>query len=400
MDSQISLFEINNTIFGFNKLSGEIIQFDSLFEAEDYQKKLKSTQITQDLSTNAIDHITLTIELNYVCNLSCIYCYQTDKGNRQEITQSIIDMIIDYASSVYQKHSFKKLYLRFIGGEPLLSMNKLLYCYEKFCRFCHDRNIALYVYLDTNGTIEMKELLCRVANIGISVCLSLPDDHNNMRSDSFDRILQNIKELDDLASDSITIRYNVSHHNINDFEQFLKLIREVLPHIKSISTAKIDDYYCKTTFSNNLSTRDFAIWNSTVAINLLVKYEFPIYHCTKSKIVRCQGYAPYSCKVYSDGMVGVCDAMLHNGAKVHIKALIDDPSVLELTYPSIKTFSPLSDSDCSHCNDLIQCGGKLFCRATKDVCDYQDNYNEQLFLETYLKHYLNGKADYYINMTN
>lgn len=400
MDSKISILEINNIIFGFNKFTGEVLQFDSLFEAENYLNNLKSSQVTHDMSTSEMDHITLTVELNYVCNLSCIYCYQTDKGNRHEISQPIIDMIIDYASSVYKKRSFKKLFLRFIGGEPLLSMNKLLYCYEKFCRFCHDRNIALYVYLDTNGTIAMRELICRVSNINISVCLSLPDDHNNMRSGSFECIIQNLIELGDLCSDSITIRYNATHQNINEFEYFLMYIRDVLPHIRSISTARIDDYYCKATFTNNLSTRDFAIWNSTIAINLLVKYGFPIDHCTKFKFTQCQGYAPYSCKIYSDGMVSVCDAMLHNDAKVHIKTLIDNPSVLELTYPSIKTFSPFSDSDCSQCNDLIQCGGKLFCRTTEDVCNFQNNYIEHLFLETYLKHYLNGKAGYYINMTN
>ncbi len=400
MDSQISLLEINNTIFGFNKFTGEVLQFDSLFEAENYQNNMESSLITPDMSTSELELITLTIELNYVCNLSCIYCYQTDKGNRHEITQPIIDMIIDYASSVYERRPFKKLLLRFIGGEPLLSMNMLLYCYEKFCCFCHDKKIALHVHLDTNGTIAMKELICRIPNIDISVCLSLPHDHDNMRSGSFERILQNLIELGDLCSEAITIRYNVTHQNITEFERFLKYIRDVLPHIRSISTARIDDYYCKAKFTNSLSARDFAIWNSTTGINLLVKYGFPIDHCTKSKFTQCQGYAPYSCKIYSDGMVGVCDAMLHNDTKVHIKTLKDNPSVLELTYPSIKTFSPFSDSDCSHCNDLIQCGGKLFCRTAGDVCDYQDNYIEQLFLETYLKHYLNGKADYYINMNN
>lgn len=398
MDSPISIHEINNNIFGLNKFTGEILQFDSLLEAEVFQNGLKVVPITQEVLTDDIDSVTLTIELNYVCNLSCVYCYQADKGSRCEISQSIIDMIIDYASSVYNKCSFKKLFLRFIGGEPLLSMNKLFYCYEKFCVFCHDRNIVLYVHLDTNGTIAMTELICRIPNIDIFVCLSLPDDHNNMRSGSFECILRNLEEVSTLSSESITLRYNISNNNINDFEKFLIFIREMLPNIKSVLTARIDDYYCKSCFTNNISTRDFAIWNSTIGINLLIKHGFPIYHCTKSGVKRCQGYAPYSCKIHSDGMVTVCDAMPHKQADVHIETMIENPSILELVYPSIKTYSPFSDSDCSRCNNLVQCGGKLFCRDNREACDYQDNYVERLFVETFLRHYLNGESHYFINM--
>ena len=85
------------------------------------------------------------------------------------------------------------------------------------------------------------------------------------------------------------------------------------------------------------------------------------------KLTRCQGYSKYSCKIYSDGAITVCDAMYHAQSKLRIDELVR--------------------------------GGQVFCRDKKAMCDYQSEYNEKEFIKTYIKHLLNGNAKYFVNIS-
>ena len=75
------LFKVQDQFFGFNRLSGEIIQFDSEHEAnkwcsahnQGYNMKLSDKHIDN------FNNVVITVELNNICNLDCVYCYQTKK---------------------------------------------------------------------------------------------------------------------------------------------------------------------------------------------------------------------------------------------------------------------------------------------------------------------------------
>ena len=114
--------------------------------------------------------------------------------------------------------------------------------------------------------------------------------------------------------------------------------------------------------------------------------------------MKCQGYSKYSCKIYSDGKVSVCDAMYHDEATVDIEALVNNINSLELYYDKIKRYSPLNDVECSCCSNLVQCGGKRFCRDWDEVCNYQQEYIESEFVKTYIYHYMHGNARLFVNL--
>ena len=406
MNVPIFIFNINNDFFGFNKISGEIIQFDSELEAKEfYNSSVTNEQHTILINTDNFKEdienpkaIAITIELNNSCNLNCTYCYQVDKDSRDEITERTIDMVLTYVSKVYRECAYESLMLRFIGGEPLLSTDKLLLCYEKFKLFCFANQIQLYVHVDTNGTCLTSDLIRTIPNLDMVICLTEKSDHDLMRSGSYDVILRNLLSLEHEDFLPITIRYNVSHLNLGRFESFLQFIRKCLPHVSRIATARIDDSHCKHSFINQLSKYSYARWNSTTAIDLLVKYGFEINHCTRSSLMKCQGYSKYSCKIYSDGKVSVCDAMYHDEATVDIEALVNNINSLELYYDKIKRYSPLNDVECSCCSNLVQCGGKRFCRDWDEVCNYQQEYIESEFVKTYIYHYMHGNARLFVNM--
>lgn len=110
MNVPIFIFNINNDFFGFNKISGEIIQFDSELEAKEfYNSSVTNEQHTILINTDNFKEdienpkaIAITIELNNSCNLNCTYCYQVDKDSRDEITERTIDMVLTYVSKVYR----------------------------------------------------------------------------------------------------------------------------------------------------------------------------------------------------------------------------------------------------------------------------------------------------------
>lgn len=398
--------DIANLHFAFNWATGEIVQFESEEEAQRIINEDASVQpnncvqLYEEYLQDAMHpvSIAITVELNNICNLQCIYCYQQEKGIRDEITVETIDKIVSYIAKVYASDKFKVLVLRFIGGEPLLSIDKLLYCNREIAHFCDCNGIQLVTHIDTNGTIPFHALLTEISNLDMVICLSPKKDHDYKRSSSFDIVQKNLAALSYEDAKSITIRYNVAHDNICLFEDFLQYLRTTLPQISTVETAWIDDSPCAPEYTNKMSEREFARWNATSAIDLLIKYGYPISHCTLSKLMRCQGTSRYSCKVYSDGAITVCDGMYRNQSRLNIDRLLNQIDALEEEYAGIKRFSPLDDSECALCPTLIQCGGKLFCRDAHEQCNFQTNFDEIAFVETFIRHMLNGNGKYFINM--
>lgn len=392
--------DIGDLHFAFNHFTGKVVQFDSEEEAAAIcNRDINIDDSYFETILWKMQHptcLTITVELNNICNLKCIYCYQTEKGVRPEITIDYIDKLMQYICSVYDINHFQILVLRLIGGEPLLSKDKLLYCYTKINQFCTRKNVLLLTHIDTNGTIPFVDIVRTILNLDMVICLSNKEDHDLKRSGSFESILRNIAELSNEEAKHVCFCYNVDHTNVNHFERFLQFIDSSCSQIKHVLTARIDDASCGSNYANKMSGSEYAKWNATVAIDLLIKYGYPISHRTSSTLNRCQGQSRYSCKLYSDGAITVCDAMLHDSSRLTIDELLHDINRLDDRYKDIKMTSPLDDPECSVCPSLIQCGGKVFCRSEK--CNYQAEFNERAFIETYIKQTLMGNADYFVNM--
>lgn len=393
-------FIVNKKHYKFDKLTGEVFEYnleEYFDEVNNYAAiKNKVKNIKYNKETDKI--LTITIELNSKCNLDCVYCYQIDRNSREEISDENINNIMLYISKVCDKTDIKYLELRFIGGEPLLSLKKLLLCYRRAKEICDINNIILNVHIDTNGTISFNKLLLEVENLEMVICLSLKEDHDINRDYSYERVVNNLYLIDDFLLNKVIIRYNVSDTNISDFEKFVVYIKKEFPDITSIMTAKIDDSRCMYKYRNNLTEKEFAIWNSTVAVDILIKYGYPIYHAFRGYLSKCQGYAKYSCKIYSNGKITVCDAMYEAEAKLTIKELSSNIELLSEKYREIKRFEAEKDKKCSKCDKIVQCGGALFCRGKGKECDYQNEFNENEFIKTYIKHYQMGNANYFVNI--
>lgn len=344
--------------------------------------------------------IALTIEVSNVCNLNCTYCYEKDKATRTKISQKVINAICEYVTNIFiADNKVEQIGVRFIGGETLLEKETVLNICARMNDICGKYNKKVNYIIDTNGTIDFSDLYKKINNLKIAISLSCEEDHNENRPsknfDSFHRIVQNIKKVESKKLNSIEIRYNTNENNIDQFEEFVKFVKEQLKICTQIKPMYTDEYDYNA-FRNNLSIVSFKKWNASKAIDILIKYGYPISYSLGGELTICESYQNYSCKVYSDGMITLCDSMFHNEATISIFDVCKNPSVLEKHFEKYRTYDPTKDEKCKSCIEIARCSGRLFCR--NNSCDYNKRYDDETFLKTYIKHYLKGNQDKFLNM--
>lgn len=339
--------------------------------------------------------ISITIEVSNSCNLDCVYCYENDKGTRGCISNEIISYILVYLENVMQL-SNADLGIRFIGGETLLAKDKVIYLMDNIDRISTLYGRKVNYIIDTNGTIPFEDIYSIYDNLRIAIALTSKEDHNLMRKsdifDSYETIIRNLKNVKPKETNSIEIRYNTNEINITQFRSFVEMVKKELPICSAIKPMYTDEYPHKA-FRNKLSLDEFVKWNSTEAVDILVSNDFPVAINIGGQLTICEAYQNYSCKIYLDGIITLCDSMFHDKGYINIAEVYDNPEKLEKAFQLYRSYDPMKDKQCSECLSVAQCSGKLFCRSK--FCDYNKRYDNDLFLKKYVYYTLNGKGKYF-----
>lgn len=346
------------------------------------------------------DSFLITVETTSLCNLQCSYCYENDKGTRKNISEAVISDLLQYIKNVFLLDTMHKwLCVGFIGGEPLLYKESIFYIVEKITDLGKQYGRGVSFHIDTNGTIPFDDIYRSINNLHISVSLTPRDDHNKNRCgkgfDSFNCINTNLKNVIRKEGNSLSIRYNTNDENINNFQSFVSYVKKEIPICDTIEPMYTDEYEY-TRFNNKLSLDKFRNWNSSEAIDILIDNGYRIPYSLGGVLAPCIAYQEYSCKVYADGMVTLCDSMFHKDARCNISDICNNPDMLEKYFSEFKKYNPLEDKECRNCIDLARCMGKLFCRT--DKCDHNKRFNDDLLACTFTKYFLEGKESYFFGM--
>ena len=349
------------------------------------------------------DIILVTIETNSDCNLQCSYCYENDKGTRSPISPEVIEKILRYIENIFkQDKSDKILYVAFIGGEPLLCKDIVSCICNRVTELGNRYSRKVGFHIDTNGTIPFDDLFCSLDCLQVSVSLTPKIDHNKNRCgrgfDSYDRILKNLKQLTPNPQNELCIRYNTNDENISLFEEFVRYIRKNVPLCGEIEPMYTDEYE-HTSFKNRLDIEAFKKWNSSQAVDILIENGYEVMYTLGGMLSMCVAYQQYSCKVYADGMVTLCNAMPHHDALCHISQICDAPELLEYYFKQYKLYDPTDDAECRECIELAHCMGRIFCRDDA-ICDYNHRFDDDILAATFVKYYLAGKGYHFPNMLN
>lgn len=146
--------------------------------------------------------------LHNTCNLKCMHCtihgHKTMKMSFEE-AKNVIDKFYDKGG--------RCLYLE--GGEPLI-WNENGHGPEDIIQYAKNKGyLSTIVY--TNGTVSLNS---KADTIFVSID-GMPENHNRIRGNSFERIIRNIRDSDHA---SIFVNYTINSINKNDIEDFCRFI--------------------------------------------------------------------------------------------------------------------------------------------------------------------------------
>jgi len=150
-----------------------------------------------------IKSLSTWFHINNACNLGCEYCFvNKDKSKMtREIMKQSLDRI--YSTAIFR--DLNSVTIKFAGGEPTLSINDMLWCYDYLTEKFSGKKIQLHFAILSNGTIQNEKLIefLKRDNVGISISLDgfgeeSHDIHRNFvktKKGSWKIIMNNIERL-------------------------------------------------------------------------------------------------------------------------------------------------------------------------------------------------------------
>lgn len=178
------------------------------------------------------------VVMNLDCNLACIYCFEGKRKGKFYMTKETADLFLKFMGErLLESPSLAKggeggfceeIKITFYGGEPLLSIELIIYISERLKSLAEDKKIKYSASLITNGTLLTRNVVERLKPLGLkiaSVTLDGPGDvHDRYRpftsgKGSFDTIFRNVKDICDLIS--VQIGGNYTKENYREFPRLL-----------------------------------------------------------------------------------------------------------------------------------------------------------------------------------
>lgn len=144
----------------------------------------------------------LTLELNQICNLNCRYCYLGEKSG-EIMSGETAKQAIKLAFQNTKMHKDKKLWIDFIGGEPLLSFEMIkglvAYIEEKNTQYQYE----LLYSMTTNAVLLSERFVDYIIKKGFNLKISLDgkkevNDKNRISWDGIsvhDQVIQHLELL-------------------------------------------------------------------------------------------------------------------------------------------------------------------------------------------------------------
>lgn len=169
----------------------------------------------------------LTLEINQICNLRCRYCYLGDKSGAA-MEMETAKRAINFAFKNVKIHKDKKLWIDFIGGEPLISFETI----KKLVEYIEDQNkqyqYILAFSMTTNAVLVSKEILDYLAAKKFSIKISLDgekdvNDRNRISLDGssvHDKVIERIGLLHEYEKNTgkfIQVTNVITKNNFEDY---------------------------------------------------------------------------------------------------------------------------------------------------------------------------------------
>lgn len=169
--------------------------------------------------------------LTHSCNFICRYCYLRSKDNKN-ISDDVINACVDHIDANHRNDNL--VFLTFIGGEPLLEFEKIVYIVNKINRAHPLLRNKIFYNVVTNGSLldteKIKFMKCNLFYMVFSIDGAGDTQNHNRRavngSSTFERVKSNLVNALDVLN-SIAVRITIHPKRVaflaNDIHYLMSL---------------------------------------------------------------------------------------------------------------------------------------------------------------------------------
>lgn len=399
LSNYIEAIPYNNGVVLFNKLNGNIVYLDKEhvsqtgetttidcsdeeIDALDSYGFFIDDSVVRDCIRKKCSHQSILKKTSVVlsvtekCNLSCKYCYQSVWEKDEPLSdEDYTSMVLGYLKEIIPQINDIEgiLDISFIGGEPLLKSELITLIVQEILAYVakkHYDKIEIKFNIDSNGLFLTRDFIKKFPNLTVTTTLSLSDDHNNLRSGSFDQLFNTLSQLSDVFDGSayrLFIRYNMHHGNFDDLDKFITMLESIDVRY-SLDVQNIMNTP-KVAFTNKLDDTNFdKIYLSKILPCLLKHNLIPAIipnfglsrHCSCANIL--------SRKFYSNGQIVLCDAVPKSNRELPLGEM------------------PTLPEACVCCYDFPYCGGPKPCDTSECTGTYRKKATARNRIIAYVKY--------------
>jgi uncharacterized protein len=313
------------------------------------------------------------VVMNLDCNLACKYCFEGKRKGKFYLSEETADKFIDFIkrSDLTGKESIK---IVFYGGEPLLSLARIVSISERIGAFTKERGLKYGFTLVTNGTLLTSSVVNRLKPLGlqgVKVTLDGPKNiHDIYRpfksgTGSFETILRNIKEVCDMTT--VQLGGNYTQDNFREFPHLLDHLAAAgltparLPLIKFDPVMNESSEFAPADFHDGCESNDEP-WISDAAIFL--REEILRHGYRTQKIVPSSCFAEFkdSFVVNYDGALYKCPGLIGRE-----QFRVGDLERGQIDYRESHGLDVWKNEECLECAYLPLCfGGCKYMKAVRD----------------------------------
>jgi uncharacterized protein len=211
-------------LYSTKKASSILLPFSMLADIESGNLIEEEKETLEELGFLVKDHDTETTEvsgligelntlnktfhvkpvMNLDCNLACKYCFEGQRKGKFYMTQETADSFIHFVGERISADLFEEVGITFYGGEPLLSLDLILYMSGKLKKLSESKGLRFSFSFITNGTLFTRKTVEKLIPLGLksaAITIDGPREiHDFFRpfkggAGSFDAIFRNVGEV-------------------------------------------------------------------------------------------------------------------------------------------------------------------------------------------------------------
>ncbi len=174
-------------------------------DEQEEQAKLKDFFQQLKFESDALP-FEVTILTTYNCNFRCVYCFEESVRNNVFLDKPTSDLIIKWLIRQAEQKNYKRIFLVYYGGEPLLNIKPIYDISWQIKQWAQKKGVEFSFAIITNGSLVSPDLIDKFLSVGLKeIRITIDgyrDSHNKRRPFSdgrptFDWIISAIKSVID-----------------------------------------------------------------------------------------------------------------------------------------------------------------------------------------------------------